>query len=235
MPSRIIRDGLLDSDRYLLLPHDSERLLFIELLLLADDYGLCNANFGYLKRRTSVCSTKTVEQVASILATLMDVDLVRVYDVDGNRLLYIPRFGNHPRSRKPRFPMPPDNLGGNEINQLQEKRIASATHMRADALQVRANAPETETEFETEFETEVPVLTTVSTKQKVVGEKSEKKSKDVSRASRLPPTWILPLDWGNWAMQERPELTSDNVRKIADKFRDHFLRSEERRVGKECA
>ena len=75
-----------------------------------------------------------------------------------------------------------------------------------------------------------PVLTTVSTKQKVVGEKSEKKSKDLSRATRLTSTWVLPLDWGNWAMQDRPELTRDNVRNIADKFRDHFLGTGGRRV-----
>ena len=39
MPNRVIRDDLLDSDRIRSLPTDSHRMLFVELLLLADDYG----------------------------------------------------------------------------------------------------------------------------------------------------------------------------------------------------
>jgi len=39
MPDRVIRDELLESDRWLDLPTDSHRLVYISLILIADDYG----------------------------------------------------------------------------------------------------------------------------------------------------------------------------------------------------
>lgn len=49
------------------------------------------------------------------------------------------------------------------------------------------------------------------------------RSKDLVRASRLPADWILPKAWGEWALQERPELTAERVRNIADTFKDHWI------------
>jgi hypothetical protein len=144
MPNRIIRESLLDSDRYHGVPHDSERLLFLELLLLADDYGIVPLNFAFLRRRTTPCAGKSLEVVTAMVSALADQDLVRVYaSQGGGQFGYIPRFGNSPRSIKPKWPLPPDGLSSNEIKALQEKRMASA-------MRLRANAPETETETETE-------------------------------------------------------------------------------------
>ena len=42
-------------------------------------------------------------------------------------------------------------------------------------------------------------------------------------ATRLISTWALPLEWGEWALQERPELTRDAIRSIASEFHDHWL------------
>lgn len=46
---------------------------------------------------------------------------------------------------------------------------------------------------------------------------------DRSRASRLPNDWVLPKSWGNWALTEHPEWNADIVRKVAERFRDHWL------------
>lgn len=43
------------------------------------------------------------------------------------------------------------------------------------------------------------------------------------RGSRLPDDWQLPKAWGEWALQEKPGWTADDVRRCADKFRDHWL------------
>ena len=144
MPNRIIRDGVLDSERYHNLPSDSARLLFMELLLLADDYGLVPLGHIFLIRKTTVMAGKTPEAMAQILSSLADQDLLRPFESDGSRFGYIPRFRNYPRAAKPKWPIP-EGPSGNEIRELQQKRLASAKHLRT-------NAPETETETETETE-----------------------------------------------------------------------------------
>jgi hypothetical protein len=34
---------------------------------------------------------------------------------------------------------------------------------------------------------------------------------------------LLPKAWGEWALSERPDLNADQVRKIADEFKDYWL------------
>lgn len=42
------------------------------------------------------------------------------------------------------------------------------------------------------------------------------------RGSRLPPDWVLPKAWGDWAMDEFPQWSADKVRREAEAFRDHW-------------
>ena len=174
----------------------------------------------------------------------MAVDLIRIYQNGDNRYLYIPRFGNVPRSQKTKWPMPPDNLGGNEIKCLQEKRIAYDTQRRTNAMQMHANALETETETETETEVQdqVLVLNTASSNQNLVDQPlspvsvltsptqvlnqlvdTEKKTTSLRRASRIATDWALPLEWGEWAMRERPTFTNGDAARMADRFRDYWI------------
>ena len=96
MPDRVIRDELLDSDRWLDLGHDTERLVFIGLLLRCDDFGNMEAGLGRLFRFVqSFTQVKSQENVASILAHLADADLIRLYEVDGRELIHIPRLRPH--------------------------------------------------------------------------------------------------------------------------------------------
>ena len=244
MPNRIVREAILDSDRYHSLRTDSERLLFHEILLLADDYGIAPANYGFLRRRTSVCLSKSTDQVAGFLESLMAVDLVRVYEIGDARYLYIPRFGNVPRSRKPKWPIPPDEMGGNEIKELQKKRTAYAVRLPTSDTQLHANVAETETETETgtEVQDQVLVLNTASSNQNLVGQPlspvsvltsptqvlnqlvdTEKKTTSLRRASRIATDWALPLEWGEWAMRERPTFTNGDAARMADRFRDYWI------------
>ena len=145
MPNRIIRDAILDSDRYVSLTHDSERLLYIELLLLADDFGLVPLNFAFLRRRASPCAGKTEHQINEMLGQMIERDLIRTYRSDSGSLFgFIPRFGNAPRAKKPKWPMPPDSPGFNEIKYLAQNRVANA-------VRLHTNEPETETETETDL------------------------------------------------------------------------------------
>lgn len=142
MPNRIIRDAILDSDRYHGLTHNDERLLFVELLLLADDFGLVPLNPAFLRRRTTPCTSKTAGQLAGMVSALADADLVRTYQSEGGGVFgYIPRFNGHPRAHKPKWPLPPSGEGFNEIRDLAKKRST-------DAKQVQTNAPEYVFEYE---------------------------------------------------------------------------------------
>lgn len=155
MPNRIIRGDLLDSDRYNALTHDSERLLFMELLLLADDYGLVPVNFGFLRRRTTPCSAKSVEQVTQMVSALADADLIRCYQSDrGGQFAFIPRFDNRPQALKPKWPIPPAHVtqGAIESAQANSKGLYRKQQHTGNATATHSYvAPETETETETEL------------------------------------------------------------------------------------
>lgn len=42
------------------------------------------------------------------------------------------------------------------------------------------------------------------------------------RGSRLPAEWVLPKAWGEWALQERSDLTAEDIRREAAVFSDHW-------------
>lgn len=59
-------------------------------------------------------------------------------------------------------------------------------------------------------------------------------SRSASNGTRLPADWQLPRKWGEWAMTERPELKPDDIRKLADKFKDHWLANANRKEGRKA-
>jgi hypothetical protein len=172
MPNRIIRDSILDSDRYRELGAVEARLLFLEMLLLADDYGLLPVGAGFLSRRTTAGYGKSPEAIAGLIGAMVDRDLIRTYSDGGRTFAYIPRFGNSPRAKRPKWPLPPEP-SRSEINELSQKRIANA-------MRVQTYAPETETETETETE------------------KTKEKTKPKAHDKRAPvdlPDWLRAEDW----------------------------------------
>ena len=52
---------------------------------------------------------------------------------------------------------------------------------------------------------------------------AEKSSAPKQSGKALPKDWVLPKAWGEWALSERPDLTADDVRKISESFKDHWL------------
>jgi len=74
--------------------------------------------------------------------------------------------------------------------------------------------------------------------QEVELEKEKPKSKDSSpqkaptKATRLPKDWVLPKKWGEWALAEKPHLTAEDVRVMADTFKDHWIANASRATGK---
>ena len=100
--------------------------------------------------------------------------------------------------------------------------ISSVDGLLADCYQDAI--PETERETykpETERETEGEGALSPS-KDGSSNASPSAQPKKSNRGTRLPDDWKLPVEWGEWAMEEVPGLTRADVKKEAAKFRDHW-------------
>lgn len=149
MPDRIIRAGLLESDRWLDLRDSTERLAYVAALLKADDLGTLDATDGALVRLWGgPCNVHSREEAVKVLEALAAQDLVRTYTADGKRYIFVPRFRQRFRARTLKRPAPPAELlvdepailaNLNEINARTEKMTGNCPQ-GADNCQ--ASAPE---------------------------------------------------------------------------------------------
>lgn len=105
--SRMIRRGLIDSDRVNSLGW-MEQNLFFRLLLAADDFGLFDARPAYLRSQLyGMCLDRVREaDLQRGLAACEEAGLVRLYNAGGKPYLMIGRYGQRSKSR-PKFPLPP--------------------------------------------------------------------------------------------------------------------------------
>jgi len=92
MPNRIIRDSLLDSDRWIELHDNTARVCYIVLLLSIDDVGNMEASPPRLRRLWSAYGLDTDAKVSAVLETLVGCDLIRVYNSHDKRHIHVPRF-----------------------------------------------------------------------------------------------------------------------------------------------
>lgn len=88
----MIRDALLDSDRFLSLPDNTARICYVSCLLTADDRGNLEASDTQLTRMWRDYGIDSHAKALMIVQQLADHDLVRIYDADKKRYLHIPRF-----------------------------------------------------------------------------------------------------------------------------------------------
>jgi hypothetical protein len=145
MPARYIRERLLDSKRY----HKVgliERLAFIELLLLADDFGLVQLDPVFLSRRTTAFAGLGHQAMEAKIDAMEKEDLIRTYVVQAEAFGFIPRNGFFRRAKRPAHPLPdfdtPENNNRfNELKKLCGICIADALHVQrtrtADVLHMQ--------------------------------------------------------------------------------------------------
>ncbi len=95
MPDRIIRDELLESERFLdpSLTND-DRMAWIAVALKADALGNLEGAPGALKRLWGRFDITAIDQT---IAKLIAVDLLRTYEADSKRYLHLPRYKQHLR------------------------------------------------------------------------------------------------------------------------------------------
>lgn len=125
MPDRIIRDELLQSTRWLDLPTDSHRLVFISLVLQADDYGNVEGGPRRLYRwMHSFTQVKSEADSIKLMSDLQDVDLIRRYEVEGREYWHIPRFRNLRRYWSRKWPKSPFAEQDIPINQESRQKTS---------------------------------------------------------------------------------------------------------------
>jgi hypothetical protein len=167
MPNRTVREALLHSERYHAIGIEA-RLIYIELLLAADDYALLPISHVFLRMRCPTIAGKSPGAITSVLDSLVDVDLLRLYSVKAAQYAFIPRYGNWPKAIKPKWPVPPETSAFEEFWELV-RRVSTMIRTdkfgrkriyahdindlteNADSGRI-ARAYETETETETETE-----------------------------------------------------------------------------------
>ena len=104
MSSRILRDGLLDSETVSAL-HDRTFRLYIHLMLAADDFGLTAIGFGPIKRAAPLADWNR-EIIAKMLGELTDAGLILPYEVDGKQYAAIAKWKSAINCLSPKHPIP---------------------------------------------------------------------------------------------------------------------------------
>ena len=140
MPDRLIRDELLESERWLFLPTDTDRLVFVGLIFRADDFGNLEGGSKRLFRfMQAFAQVKSEENSATVLMHLADADLVRRYEVEAREFFHVPRFRPHRKYLVRKCPPSPwcdrsATLG--KVNRVLNRGLANNLHDTSHASAV---------------------------------------------------------------------------------------------------
>lgn len=111
MPTRLVRDGLIESDPFDELGLEWEPY-YIRLLLIVDDYGRYDATLRALTARMFPLKREiSTEQVAAFLQRAESLHMVRLYEHGGKHYLQIENFRQRIRGRS-KWPAPPGVVDG---------------------------------------------------------------------------------------------------------------------------
>lgn len=108
MPNRVIRESMLDSSRYLSV-NPYARLLYMQLLLLADDFGCLSIEYPFIGRRCFDIRPPDGD-LDELVNQLVDADLIRLYKYRNQRFAFVPRFRQRLKRETLKNPQPPDEL-----------------------------------------------------------------------------------------------------------------------------
>lgn len=117
----------MESEAVLSLPVEG-RWLFVIIMLSADDVGLFEATEFKLARRADV----NRDLAGKLMQMLADADLIRLYEVDGKRYGFVPKFRQRVQIKCTKHPLPPreiyadDSDALNKINGLASKTTVGA-------------------------------------------------------------------------------------------------------------
>lgn len=172
MPNRVIREGLIDSDKLSEVGW-AEQVLFIRLMLLADDFGRFDGRPEIIYSRCYPMDMERVRlsDVKKWVKRLLEMKLVLNYKVENKLYLLIPNFKQRLRIQKSKYPCPLE-----DIEELMSVNCQTYDCQLTDRCQTD-DRPESESETETEYETE---KNTLSSKLPAKTEKKDKLNASLS-------------------------------------------------------
>jgi len=121
LADRVIRDELLTSERYWGVSINA-RELYVHLLLNADDTArFSGKNFTI---RTSCYPGQAIDpsHLEKWVSELSDADLIRLYIAEGERFIFIPRFGQRLRFTTSKYPAPPSGISDLVIEKTDSRQ-----------------------------------------------------------------------------------------------------------------
>ena len=205
MPSRIVRDEYLDSERYAQVD-DLAKLTWHHMLSLADDFGVVSLAPTFVRRRMFYCSPSDAT-VSRVLDQLQSADLIRIYAHEEGRYALIPRFRQRIQRYTLKHPMPPPELYRDdpwlqeklqEIQEHDQKSNCWPTVKTRD--QPLPNGPEEK-------------------RREEKGREDKAKSSRQAKGARLPADWIPSVQDIEFCKANRPDLDPGLT---ADRFRDYW-------------
>lgn len=149
MANRMIRESVLDSGRYWAVTIEARQLVW-HLMLLADDFGCVSLAPAFVRRRC-FDDSPSGDKINQLIQQLFDADLVRIYDQDGARYGFIPRFKQRLKRMTLKHPEPPSTiLEGDEDAREKFRQIRDKTKNPAPdgGPKAAGGRPEVEVEVE---------------------------------------------------------------------------------------
>ena len=126
MPNRILRDGILTSERVAKLSWPAE-VFFRRLMSGVDDFGRYYAKPELIRAAAYPLAVDKVgnSDIGKWLAECAGAALVRTYTVDGKSYLELLDFRQQKRAQQSKFPPPPDECVA-DVKQMRSNGVATA-------------------------------------------------------------------------------------------------------------
>jgi hypothetical protein len=154
VPSRIVREGILTSERVdRIADEPAAEVFYRRLHSVVDDYGRFSAHPSLVRAALYPLRLDKItdEDVSGYLAACASAGLIRLYRVDGKAYLEVLNFRQKTRAKRSKYPAPEGqmpNTCGADDQHVTDICGARAGHLRTES------ESESETETETETETE---------------------------------------------------------------------------------
>lgn len=134
MPNRILREGILSSERVNALDWEAE-VFYRRLMSAVDDYGRYTAHPALLRAALYPLKLETVdtERIARLLEAVRAAGLVHIYKVAGKPFLELLDFRQRMRSRESKFPEPPGTCQSDD-GQMTVTRTSDGRQMTGTCM-----------------------------------------------------------------------------------------------------
>jgi hypothetical protein len=219
VPSRILREGILSSDRINVLSTAAE-VFYRRLMSVVDDYGRFDGRPSMLRVSCYPLRVDAVREadLSRWIAECVKAGLLVLYAVDGKPYLEMQDFRQQARA-KSRFPSPAEGqvleVGTADATQPLGACLADATQAQTAVHLFRSSDSESDSNFGAAGPSPAAPPAPAPAARKPPAEPHPD-----PKGSRLPADWQLPPEWAAWCEEHRPDL---DPQVVGDSFRDFWV------------